>query len=344
MADEQPKLSWMYKGLQGHVDKEEYLTGRKIDKTFELIRAEETGTSKGDLELDGVDVVPKSVLAGPSSGAGLTTVDIMAKLREDPLYEIKKREIDKRKEILNNPLKMKRIANMLKQTLSSASDSDSSSEDDRRRHHKKSKKKRKKRADDSDDDRARSSSRLDTHRYRDHHRDHRRDDRRHDRSRSSKRSRSRSNERHSARKRSKSRERAPARHDNRRGKPSTESHRHSDKADITPRQETRRAPSKKFEKPKSAVRPKLSAEELEQRRLQMMSDAQRREVERKQHVEKLKLDEKRDAERETSTGAGFIKEQLSRAFNEDTLEKSIKQKAFKSQTGRSMDANSFSRR
>ena len=99
MSDEKTDskdVQWMYKGLSGNVDREEYLTGRKVDKTFDLIRQEEEGEkSHFDVEHD---VVPKSVLE--TSCGHSNPRDAVLKMKEDPLYQIKMKEIEKQKELL----------------------------------------------------------------------------------------------------------------------------------------------------------------------------------------------------------------------------------------------------
>lgn len=117
---EEAKLKWMYKGLTGHVDREEYLTGRKVDKTFDLIRAEETG-AKSDFDVEN-NTIPRSIL--PSDRSRPLVADLESKVKEDPLSLIRKREMERRKEILLNPLRLKRLQNLLKQTISSSSSSD----------------------------------------------------------------------------------------------------------------------------------------------------------------------------------------------------------------------------
>lgn len=337
---EEKKLNWMYKGLSGHVDKEEYLTGRKIDKTFELIRNEEA-IGKGDLEVDG-DVVPHSVLAMASNGSTIT-VDMAAKVREDPLFDIRKKEFEKRREILDNPLKVKRIKDMLKRTLASSSSSDDSSDDEHKHkkgRHKSKKTHRHRRRSPSDRRKTkRSSSRDDRKRKRSHspRKQVSRRDRGHYQSRDSRRDRSTSRDR----KRS-----GDSRKDSRRDhkvKPVSVSETNS-KPDRSPPRSTnssRKPPPPKF---KPAERPKLSAEELEKKRLEMMGDADRREKERADKVRLYKeLEAKEKDESISGKPAGFIKEQMSRAANEASLESTLKQKSFKAQGNRSMDTN-FARR
>jgi hypothetical protein len=72
----------------------------------------------------------------------------------------------------------------------------------------------------------------------------------------------------------------------------------------------------------------------------MMSDADRRENERAEKVRHYKEQEAKEKdELNLSKPAGFIKEQMTRAANEASLESTLNQKKFKSQGSRSMDTN-----
>lgn len=84
-------MDWMYKGLTGIVDNESYLLGRSVDKTFDQIQNEKE-KKKVDLE---------SGLARRS-------------LPDDPLVAIKKKEIETRQQLLKNPVKVKKIKEMLR--------------------------------------------------------------------------------------------------------------------------------------------------------------------------------------------------------------------------------------
>jgi len=106
------KLDWMYKGPGGVVDREEYLLGRAIDKSFEQMQqAERASTSsKNIVELD---CLPRSLYSG-----GGEQVDMARKLQEDPLYVIKKKEIESRNQILKNPVKLKHLQELIKEQKS----------------------------------------------------------------------------------------------------------------------------------------------------------------------------------------------------------------------------------
>jgi len=81
------------------VDQEDYLLGKKIGKDFE-----NEGTM-GQINAVEYDCAPPSIFA---SKAG-HQVDLQRKLLEDPLVAIKKRELEDRKRLLDNPLKMKAL-------------------------------------------------------------------------------------------------------------------------------------------------------------------------------------------------------------------------------------------
>lgn len=118
------KMDWMYKGSQPETN--EYLLGRKIDKYIEKVpeptKEEKYGAAfceriKANIELD-----------------------MAAKMREDPLFQIRKREEEARRRILDNPVKMKQIQKMIKE------------QKEERQKSKSKKKKKNKSCDDDDDD------------------------------------------------------------------------------------------------------------------------------------------------------------------------------------------------
>lgn len=83
-------MDWMYKGLEGMVDEESYLLGRSVDKTFDQIKNEKEKKSS-DFE---------AVLAKRT-------------LPEDPLLAIKKKEVETRQQLLKNPVKLKKMQEMV---------------------------------------------------------------------------------------------------------------------------------------------------------------------------------------------------------------------------------------
>ncbi|XP_006832598.1 PREDICTED: pre-mRNA-splicing factor CWC25 homolog [Chrysochloris asiatica] len=103
------KLDWMYQGPGGMVNRDEYLLGRPIDKyVFEKMEEKEAGCSSE------TGLLPGSIFA-PSGANSL--LDMASKIREDPLFIIRKKEEEKKREVLNNPVKMKKIKELLQMSL-----------------------------------------------------------------------------------------------------------------------------------------------------------------------------------------------------------------------------------
>jgi len=120
---------WMYNSGK-QVDQEDYLLGKQIGKDFD-----NEGTM-GQINAVEYDCAPPSIFA---SRAG-HQVDLQRKLVEDPLVAIKKRELEDRKKLLDNPLKMKALREHI-DSLKKA-----------KKEKKKKKKKKKDRGKDSDSD------------------------------------------------------------------------------------------------------------------------------------------------------------------------------------------------
>ncbi|KAK9510964.1 hypothetical protein O3M35_005631 [Rhynocoris fuscipes] len=97
-------MDWMYKNSSESVDREEYLLGRAIDKNFE------SQLSGSFNEVD-KDITPASIFS--NTGSNLQ-VDVVRKLKEDPLEQIRQKELETRKQLLKNPVKLKKLQNMLK--------------------------------------------------------------------------------------------------------------------------------------------------------------------------------------------------------------------------------------
>ncbi|XP_028930639.1 pre-mRNA-splicing factor CWC25 homolog isoform X2 [Ornithorhynchus anatinus] len=103
------KLDWMYQGPGGLVNRDEYLMGRPVDKyVLEKSEDKEAGCSSE------TGLLPGSIFA--PSGAN-SVLDMASKIREDPLFIIRKREEEKKREVLNNPVKMKKIKALLQLSL-----------------------------------------------------------------------------------------------------------------------------------------------------------------------------------------------------------------------------------
>ena len=119
---------WMY-NPNAEMNKEEYLLGKAIGKNFE-----NEGTM-GQINAVEYDCAPPSIFASQAAHQ----VDLQRKLIEDPLVAIKKRELEDRRKILDNPVKMKALQEHIEELK-------------RKKKAKKKKKKRKKsKGSDTDD-------------------------------------------------------------------------------------------------------------------------------------------------------------------------------------------------
>lgn len=109
MADHggNPKLEWMYKTGPDLINREEYLTGRKVDKQFENITTGENCVEH--------EVLPASISRKKNAHEDRDQVDIVRKQMEDPLMAIKQKEMEARRKILENPVKLKELHRLLKQ-------------------------------------------------------------------------------------------------------------------------------------------------------------------------------------------------------------------------------------
>lgn len=153
------RLDWMYQGVAGLVDREQYLLGRKVDKNFEIMKKEEEGVQDKN-----EDQEPGALFVMAPTNA---TVDLENKIREDPLFAIRKQEMKTKKTLLSNPVKMKHLREMIEQSIKSS----------KKAHKKKKKKKHKKKSrssssssDSSGDDQPAKQARIEPERRDD--RDH----------------------------------------------------------------------------------------------------------------------------------------------------------------------------
>ncbi|XP_017075270.2 pre-mRNA-splicing factor CWC25 homolog [Drosophila eugracilis] len=113
------KLEWMYKNSTELINREEYLLGRKIDKSFETLQAEEHRQEQNTVGLKQTinhvehDCVPFSIRTYRNLQS-TEQVDLQRKTLEDPLMLIKQREMESRRKLLENPVKLKEIHRILK--------------------------------------------------------------------------------------------------------------------------------------------------------------------------------------------------------------------------------------
>ena len=93
-------MNWIYEAPGENINREEYLLGKKVDKYVDpTLQAAER-------EKHLLATTPGALFAGASVNA---TVDLENKIREDPLFEIKKREQEAKKRLANNPVKLKQL-------------------------------------------------------------------------------------------------------------------------------------------------------------------------------------------------------------------------------------------
>jgi len=133
MTENEAKVNFIYDESLGKANDEDYLLGKAVDKDFDR-----RGT-EGQINAVEYDCTPESIFASRAAHQ----VDLQRKLSEDPLIAVKMREVDTRKKILDNPLKMKQINKYIEKMKRKKE----------KKKKKKSKKKKGKRgSDDSDSD------------------------------------------------------------------------------------------------------------------------------------------------------------------------------------------------
>ncbi|KAM9363185.1 pre-mRNA-splicing factor CWC25 homolog [Symphorus nematophorus] len=315
------RLDWMYQGPAGQVSRDEYLLGRPIDKQItDQYEEPESGPSAE------TGLLPGSIF-NPTTPA--SNLDLAAKIREDPLFEIRKREEEKKREVLTNPVKMKKIKEMLRQNL------DKKEKKKKRKKDKKEKKGDKERRKEKKHKRRSSSSSSDDEdkkKYRSHSRDE-----------SSVDTKSRSHHlpgyglqlpagrqhqssvpsNHSGR-RERSRSRSPHRNNR-------ESHSYSSSSHRGDRRVEPRAASpqkERYQRQRHHVSKKLSAEELERKRREMMDQAKQREEDRENNVKRYKRQDEQEKQREQNAKhdrhAGFIHNMKLESAASSSLEDRVK--------------------
>ncbi|KAG8224603.1 hypothetical protein J437_LFUL009181 [Ladona fulva] len=349
------KLDWMYKGPGGLVSREDYLLGRSIDKSFDLLQ---------EAEKEAAQTAEGSSRGLPGrSGLFDDQVDIARKLQEDPLLLIKRKELETRSQILNNPVKLKQLQRLLKEKK----------KDELNKKVKKKKKKKRKHRDSSSSSEEGDLDKMLAYKYNrlkdklsnaemakllsdddeDTDKDKRKGAERRDES--STRERNIKDEAHSSRKgyglqdplgnqRKFSRDFSDAAKKDR-----------SDRRDQEPmrrisekERSDKIAPSKRGGESYRPPAPKkpLSEEELEQRRREMMDNARWREEQREKFVHKQREEEKREKNvMNTQTyDPSFLRKQLSAAASRGSVEGRIKSNINNIQrSGGAMDKN-FARR
>ncbi|XP_054897535.1 pre-mRNA-splicing factor CWC25 homolog [Poeciliopsis prolifica] len=303
------RLDWMYQGPAGQVSRDEYLLGRPIDKQItDQYEEPESGPSAE------TGLLPGSIFNPATPASGL---DLAAKIREDPLFQIRKREEEKKREVLTNPVKMKKIKEMLRQNLDKKDKKKKRKKEKKEKRGDKEKKKEKKHKR-----RTSSSSSEEGDKHRSHLRDEFQD------------SKSRLNHfpgyglqlpsgRHqqdSVMRRERSRSRSPHRN-HKDSRSYASSYKKVEARDSSPQRET-------YQRHKNHVSKKLSAEELERKRREMMEQAKQREEDRENNVKRYRRQDEQDKQREQNTKhdrhAGFIHNMKLESAASSSLEDRVK--------------------
>nr|XP_019939471.1 PREDICTED: pre-mRNA-splicing factor CWC25 homolog [Paralichthys olivaceus] len=314
------RLDWMYQGPAGQVSRDEYLMGRSIDKQItDQYEEPESGPSAE------TGLLPGSIFNPATTASNL---DLAAKIREDPLFEIRKREEEKKREVLTNPVKMKRIKEMLRQNL------DKKDKKKKRKKEKKEKKADKQRRKEKKHKRKSSNSSSDEEDEK-KHRSHSRDD-------SSSNTKYRSNhtpgyglQLHAGRHHQSS---APSNHSRRERSRSRSPHRsfrdnhsHSSSSHRSDRKFEPKASSpqtKSYRRQTNHVSKKLSAEELEQKRREMMDEAKQREEDRENNVKRYKRQDEQERQQQQNDKherhAGFIHDMKLESAASSSLEDRVR--------------------
>ncbi|XP_005919304.1 pre-mRNA-splicing factor CWC25 homolog isoform X1 [Haplochromis burtoni] len=318
------RLDWMYQGPAGQVSRDEYLLGRPIDKQItDQYEEPESGPSAE------TGLLPGSIF-NPATPA--SSLDLAAKVREDPLFEIRKREEAKKREVLTNPVKMKKIKEMLRQNL------DKKDKKKKRKKEKKEKKGDKDRRKEKKHKRRSSSSSSEEddekkHRLVKRSRDNSSDTKSHSHHHhpgyglqlpTDRYQQTSTSSGHSGR-RERSRSRSPHRnYKDSRSYSSSSSHRSEKKQEP-------RAPSPqkdRYQRQRNHVPKKLSAEEMERKRREMMDQAKQREEDRENNVKRYKRQDEQEKQREQNAKhdrhAGFIHNMKLESAASSSLEDRVK--------------------
>ncbi|KAM3864984.1 pre-mRNA-splicing factor CWC25 homolog [Diretmus argenteus] len=308
------RLDWMYQGPGGQVSRDEYLLGRAIDKQItEQYEEPESGPSAQ------TGLLPGSIF-NPATPA--SNLDMAAKIREDPLFEIRKREEEKKREVLTNPVKMKKIKEMLRQNLEKK---------DKKKKRKKEKKEKRgdkeRRKEKKHKRRSTGSSSEEEEDYK-KHRSHSKDESSAD---------TKSHSHHvpgyglqlSAGRHHQSS--GPSNHSGRQERSRSRSPHRNNRENGSDRKAHHRAPSPqraRYHRQNNSRSKHLSPEELERKRQQMMSFAKDREEERENNVKRYKRQDEQEKEREQGVKrdrhAGFIHHMKLESASSSSLEDRVK--------------------
>ncbi|KAL3100395.1 hypothetical protein niasHS_001698 [Heterodera schachtii] len=346
MADEtesSPKdggknMQWMYEGAKSVVNREDYLLGKKIDKNFEMF----SDVVVHDQEEEKRDAFFQQSLLKPSTSAHtaapsaarsqhkVSALDTRVVRTEDPLVALKFQEEQRRRQLLENPLLKLKAQRVLRKAfekeLKKAVKKKSSS----------SKKKKRKRSSSPSSSSSSSSTssperrKEEEHQKRRHHHHHRRSEGR----------KSGDSEREGRPKRSSRSSSRTERHRRRRSSAGSSRRRRSrDRSRETTRDRNRDGESRARKNgsvssmmaPPTATQPivmpskKLTAEELEERRRAMLTNASWRDEMRERNVRDAadKLRKEQDEMANHRGGAGFMRPMMNTATEDASIEKRL---------------------
>ena len=265
-------MNWIYEAPGDNINREEYLLGKKVDKYVD------PSLQAAEREKHLLATTPGALFAGASVNA---TVDLENKIREDPLFEIKKREQEAKKRLANNPVKLKQLRALVEEVKSVGGK-------------KKKKRKHKHKESESDDDPETSRSKSKSKEHSQHHR-------------------ARSGEGNRTDYKTRHRSRSPAGND-RQYRPTS---RHGDRYRSPPGNDRQYRPTsrhdrqdrthynsdKRHRREDTTVSKRLTQEELEQKRREMMSNAEWHADKRGERVKQHRIEEEQE-ERERQEKAG----------------------------------------
>lgn len=104
-------MDFMYKKRDELIDREDYLTGKRIDKTFEEFSKGEPEPGENCVEHE---VLPASISRKALKADNNDQVDLMRKQMEDPLMIIAKKTLEATQKKFSTPESLTRIHRLLK--------------------------------------------------------------------------------------------------------------------------------------------------------------------------------------------------------------------------------------
>lgn len=314
MKKKDDRLDWMYQGPAGQVSRDEYLMGRPIDKQItDQYEEPESGPSAE------TGLLPGSIF-NPATAA--SNLDMAAKIREDPLFEIRKREEAKKREVLTNPVKMKKIKEMLRQNLEKKDKKKKrkkekkEKKDRERRKEKKHRRRSSSSSSDEEDEKKKKSS---------HTREHYTDSRSHSHLHPGYGLQLPSGRTHqTSGRRDRSRSRSPRREHQNGHSHFPSSYRGEKKSEAR----TESPQKERYVRQRNYVSKKLSADELERKRREMMEAAKQRDEDRENNVKRYKRQDEQEKLKEQNVKqerhAGFIHNMKLESAASSSLEDRVK--------------------